>query len=122
MISKVVGERATLGDPTMDHSNTGDTFTGQSTQPAMSRNTRKLATFLVQIKIASEDPSMAEATASPGRDAQQPERDTTNALNEDPPTVDPMDDKDSHEDPMNRDDLPMGPKAGAAAEAESPEN
>ena len=119
MISKVVGEGATSGDPTMDRSNIEDSSTRQSTQPAMSRNTRELATSLVEMKIASRDLPMAEATASQGKDGQQPPGDTTNALNEDPPTVDPMDNEDSHEDPMNVDDLPMGLKVNVAAEAES---
>ena len=64
MISEIVGGRAISGDPTMEHSNIGDSSTRRSTQPAMSGNTRKLATSLVEMKIALEDLLMAEATAS----------------------------------------------------------
>ena len=69
MISEIVDGGATSGDPTMNHSNIGDSLTGQSTQSAMSRNTRELATFLVEMKIALEDLSMDEAAASQGGNA-----------------------------------------------------
>ena len=122
VISKVVGEGATLGDPTIERSNIGDSSTGRSTQPAMSGNTRELATSLVEMKIASGDLPMVEAAASQGRDGQQPLGDAADALNEDPPTVDLVDSEDSHEDPMNVDDLPRGPNADARVEAESTED
>ena len=69
MISKVVGEGATSGDPTMDRSNIEDSSTGQSTQPAMSRNNKELATSLVEMKIGLRDLPMAKAAASQGGDA-----------------------------------------------------
>ena len=49
---------------------------------------------------------MAEAAASQGGDAQQPLGDATDAVNEDPLTVDPMHGEDFHKDAMNVDDLP----------------
>ena len=122
MISKVVGEGATSRDPVMDRSNIGDSSTGRSTQPAMSESTRKLATSLVEMKIASGDLPMLEAVAFQGGDAQQLPGDTPDALNEDPLTLDPMDGEDYHEDPMFVDDLPMGPLGDAAIEAESAED
>ena len=100
----------------MDRSNIGDSSTGQSTQPAMSGNTRELATSLEEMKIASRDLSMPEAVASQGRDAQQPLRNAGDALNEDPLIVDPMDGEDFHEDPMYVDDPPTGPNEDAAVE------
>ena len=116
MISEIVDGEATLEDPVMDRSNIGDSSTGRSTQPAMLGNTRELATSLVEMKIALRDLSMDEAAASEGGDAQQPPGDAADALNEDLMTVDPMDGKDSHEDPMNVDDLPTGPNEDVAAE------
>ena len=122
MISKVVGEGATSGDLAMECSNIGDSSTGQSTQPAMLGNTRELATSLVEMKITSGDLPMVEVAASQGRDAQQPPEDTADVVNEDPLTLDPMDSKDFHEDPMNVDDLPTGLLEDTAAEAESVED
>ena len=77
MIFEVVGEEATPRDPTMERSNIGDSSTGRSTQPAMSGNTRELATTLVEMKIASGDLLMPEAVAFQGRDGQQPPKDAT---------------------------------------------
>ena len=85
----------------------------------MSENTRELATSLLEMKIPSENLPMAETAASQREDGQQPEGDAADALNEDLPTVDLVDSEDSHEDPMNVDDLPMGPNADAGAEAKS---
>ena len=106
----------------MDHSNIGDSSTGQSTQPAMSGNTRELATSLVEMKIASGDLSMDEAAASQGGDAQQPLGDTADALNEDPVTADAlnedlvtMDSEGSQEDPVIVDEYRTGPDEDAAA-------
>ena len=56
--------RGKSGDPVMAHSIVEDSSTGHSTQPAMSRNTRELATSLVEMKIASGDLPMADAGAS----------------------------------------------------------
>ena len=70
MINEVVGEGATSRDPTMERSNIGDSSTGHNIQPAMSRNTRELATSLVEMKIASKDLPMPEAAASQGGDSQ----------------------------------------------------
>ena len=106
----------------MERSNIGDSSTGHSTQPTMSGNTRELATSLVEMKIASRDLSMLEAATFQGKDGQQPREDSTDPLNEDPPTVDLRDSKDSHEDPMNVDDLPTGPTVEAGAEVESVED
>ena len=44
------------------------------------------------------------------------------SLNVDPLIVDPLDIEDSHDDPMNVDDLPTGPTADAGVEAESAED
>ena len=122
MISEVVGEGATSRDPAMDRSNIGDSSTSQSTQLAMSGNTRELVTSLVEMKIASKDLPMVEAAAFQGGNSQQLPRDPVDALNEDPLTVDPMDSEDSHEDPMNVDDLPTNLKANAAVQAKSAED
>ena len=119
MISEVISEGATSGDPTMEHSDIGDSSTGHSTQPAMSGNTRVLATSLVEMKIALGDLPMPEATASQGGDVQQPAENAAEPLNEDPPIVDLVDSEDSHKDPMNVDDLPTGPPTDAGAEVES---
>ena len=51
------------GDPAMARSNVDDSR-GRSTQPAMSGNTRELATSLVELKIASGDFPMSDAGAS----------------------------------------------------------
>ena len=59
----------------MEHSNIGDSSIERSTQPAMSGNTRELATSLVEMKIASGDLPMPEAAASQGGDGQQLPRD-----------------------------------------------
>ena len=64
MIFEVVDKGATSGDPAMDHSNIGDSSTGQSTQLAMLGNTRELAISLVEMKIALGDLSMVEAATS----------------------------------------------------------
>ena len=116
---EIVGEGATSGDPTMERSNIGDSSIERNTQPAMSGNTRELATSLVEMKIASRDLLMPEAVAFQRGDGQQPPGDTTDFLSEDPPTVDPLDSEDSHEVPKNVDDLPTGLTAEAGAEAES---
>ena len=121
MISEIIGGGATLGDPAMDCSNIGDSSTGRSTQPPMSGNTRELATSLVEMKIASEDLSMKEATASQGGHAQQLPRDATDALNEDLVTVDPMDGEGSQEDPMLVDEYPTGPNEDVSAKARDAE-
>ena len=55
-------------DPTMAHSIVEDSSTGRSTQPAMSGNTRELATSLVEMKIALGDLPMSDAGASQGND------------------------------------------------------
>ena len=47
----------------MVHSIVEDYSTGRSTQPAMSGNTRELATSLVEMKIASGDHPMPDAGA-----------------------------------------------------------
>ena len=120
--AEVVGEGGTLGVPTMERSNIGDSSTGRSTQPAMSRNTRELATSLVEMKIASGDLPMPEAATSRGGDGQQPPGDAVDSLNVYPLAVDPLDREDFHKDPMNVDDLPIGPTANVGADAESIED
>ena len=52
----------------MARSNIDDSSTGCSTQPAMSGNTRQLATSLVEMKIALGDLPMPYAGASQGDD------------------------------------------------------
>ena len=54
MISATVGGKAISGDPAMDCSNVGDSSTRRSDQPAMSRNTRELASSLVEMMISWE--------------------------------------------------------------------
>ena len=56
--------RSKLGEPAMAHSIVEDSSTGRSTQPAMSGNTRELATSLVEMKIASGDLPMPDVGAS----------------------------------------------------------
>ena len=56
------------GDSAMVRSNVDDSSTGRSTQPAMSGNTRELATSLVEKKIASGDLPKPNAGASQGED------------------------------------------------------
>ena len=105
--AEVVGEGGISRDLPMDRSNTGDSSTGCSTQPAMSGNTRELATSLVEMKIASGDLPMPEVGASQGEDYQQPPGDASDSLNVDPLFVYPLVWEDIHADPMNVDDLPM---------------
>ena len=73
--AEVVGEGGIMGVLPMDRSNIGDSSIRRSTQPAISGNTRELATSLVEMKIASGDLPMLEAGASQGEDYQQPPRD-----------------------------------------------
>ena len=63
--------RGKSGDPTMARSIVEDSSTGRSTQPAMSGNTKELATSLVEMKIASGDLPMPDTGASQGEDNQQ---------------------------------------------------
>ena len=85
----VLSPRGKLGDPAMAHSIVEDSSTGRSTQPAMSGNTRKLATSLVEMKIASGDLPMPDAGASQGEDNQQPRGDASASRNPDPVSVFP---------------------------------
>ena len=75
--------RGKSGDPAMAHSIVEDSSTGRSTQPAMSGNTKELATSLVEMKIASGDLPMADAGASQGEDNQQPPGDASASRNPD---------------------------------------
>ena len=52
----------------------------------MSRNTKELVSSLVEMKISLRNLSMKEAVASQGGDAQQPQEDGADAMNEDPMT------------------------------------
>ena len=98
--------RGKSGDPVMAHSIVEDSSTGRSTQPAMSRNTRKLATSLVEMKIASGDLPMPDTGASQGDDKQQPPGDASESLNPEPPSNHPrMVWEDVHVDSMNVDAL-----------------
>ena len=119
--AKVIDERGISGDLPMDRSNIGDSSTRHNTQPAISRNTRELATSLVEMKIALRDLPMLEAGAFQGKDYQQPPRDASNSLNLDPPSFYPLVWKDFHVDPMNVDDLPGDPPANVGDEADSAE-
>ena len=101
----------------MDCSNIGDSPTRRSNQPAMSGNTRELASSLVEMIISSKGLSMKEAAAFQGGDAQQPPGDCADALNEDPVNVDLKDVKGFQEDPMIVDENPTGPNEDAAANA-----
>ena len=56
--------RGKSGDPAMAHSIVEDSSTRHSTQPAMSGNTRELATSLVEMKIASGDLLIRDVGAS----------------------------------------------------------
>ena len=85
----VLSEGGISGDPPMARSNIDDSSTKRSTQPAMSRNTRELATSLVEMKIASGDLPMPDAGASEGDDIQQPPGDASDSLNLDPPSLYP---------------------------------
>ena len=100
----VLSPRGKSGDPAMAHSIVEDSSTGHSTQPAMSGNTRELATSLVEMKIASGDLPMPDTRASQGEDKQQPPRDASELLNPDPPSNYPrMVWDDVHVDSMNVD-------------------
>ena len=50
----VVSPRGKSGDPAMAHSIVEDSSTRRSTQPAMSGNTRELATSLVEMRLHRE--------------------------------------------------------------------
>ena len=98
--------RGKSGDPAMAHSIVEDFSTRRSTQPAMSGNTRELATSLVEMKIASGDLPIQNAGAFQGEDKQQPPRGASESLNPDPPSSYPrMVWKDVHFDSMNVDAL-----------------
>ena len=118
----VLCEGGISGDLPMERSNIDESSTGCSTQPAISGNTRELATSLVEMKIASGDLPMLDVGTSQSDDYQQPPRDALNSLNLDPPSVHPRQvRKDVHVDSMNVDDLPMAPPADAGDEADSAE-
>ena len=107
----------------MAHSIVEDSSTGRSTQPAMSGNTRELATSLVEMKIASGDLPMPDAGASQGEDNQQPPGDASELLNPEPPSNYPrMVWDDVHVDSMNVDALPKDPAADAGDEVDSVED
>ena len=104
----------------MARSNVDDSSTGRSTQPAMSGNTRELATSLVEMKIASRDLPMPDVGASQGEDNQQPPGDASNSLNPNPPSIYPTQVReDVHVDSMNVDALPTDPPVDAGDEADS---
>ena len=110
------------GDFLMERSNIDDSSTGRNTQLAMSRNTRALATSLVEMKIALEDLPMPDVGASQDDDYQQPPGDALDSLNLDPPSFYLRQMReDVHVDSMNVDDLPTGPPADAGDEADSAE-
>ena len=107
----------------MARSNVDDSSIGRSTQPAMSRNTRELATSLVEMKIALGDLPMPDAGASQGDDNQQLPGDALDSLNLDPPSVYPRQVReDVHMDSMNVDALSTDPPAKAGDEAYSAED
>ena len=119
----VMSPRGKSRDPALVRSNVDDSSTGRSTQPAMSGNTRELATSLVEMKIASGDLPMPDAGASQGEDNQQPPGDASDSLNPDPPSVSPkLLWEDVHVDSMNVDALPKDPPANAGDEADSAED
>ena len=111
------------GDCAMAHSIIEDSSTGRSTQPAMSGNTRELATSLVEMKIALGDLPMPDVGASQGDDKQQPLEDASESLNPEPPSNYPrMVWDDVHVDSMNVDALPKDPAADAGDEVDSVED
>ena len=115
--------RGKSGDPTMAHSIVEDSSTGRSTQPAMSGNTRELATSLVKMKIASGDLPMADTGAFQGEDNQQPPGDASASRNPNPVSVFPEQVwEDDPFDSMNVDALPMDPAADAGDEVDSVED
>ena len=119
----VLSEGGISGDPPMVRSNVDDSSIGRSTQPAISGNTRELATSLVEMKIASGDLPMLDAVASQGDDNQQPLGDASDSLNLDPPSVYPRQVReDVHVDSMNVDALPIDPPADTGDEADSAED
>ena len=119
----VLSPRGKSGDPAMARSIVDDYSTRRSTQPAMSGNTRELATSLVEMKIALGDLPMPDAGASQGEDNQQLPGDASDSLNPDPPSVYPRQVwEDDHVDLMNVDDLPTDPPANARDEADSAED
>ena len=119
----VLSEGGISGDPPMARSNVDDSSTGRSTQPAMSGNTRKLATSLVEMKIALGDLQMPDTGASQGDDNQQPFGDASDSLNLDPSSVYSRQVKeDVHVDSMNVDALPMDSPADAGDEVDSAED
>ena len=119
----VLSRRGKSGDPAMARSIIEDSSTRHSTQPAMSGNTRKLASSLVEMKIASEDLLMADVGASQGEDNQQPPGDASASRNPDPVSVFLEQVwEDVHVDPMNVDALPTDPPADTGDEADSVEN
>ena len=119
----VLSPRGKSRDPAMARSNIDDSSTGRNTQPAMSGNTRELATSLVEMKIASRDLSMPDTGASQGEDNQQPPGDTSYSLNSDPPSIYPrLVREDVHVDSMNVDALPTDPAVDAGDEANSAED
>ena len=115
--------RGISGDPAMARSNVDNSSTRRSIQPAMSGNTRELATSLVEMKIALEDLPMLDVGASQGEDNQQPPGDTSDSLNPNPPSISPkLVWEDVHVDSMNVDALPTNPPADARDEADSAED
>ena len=119
----ILSPRGKSGDPTMVRSIVEDSSTGRSTQPAMSGNTRELATSLVEMKIASGDLPMADAGASQGEDNQQPPGDALDSQDPDPPCVLPNQVReDAHADPVNVDALPTDPLANVGDEVDSVED
>ena len=119
----VLRAKGILGDPAMARSNVDDSSTGRSTQPAMSGNTRELATSLVKMKIASGDLPMPDVGASQGEDNQQSPGDASDSLNLDPPSTSPkLVWEDVHVDSMNVDALPTDPPANVGDEADSVED
>ena len=119
----VLSPRGKSGDPAMAHSIVEDSSTGRSTQPAMSGNTRELATSLVEMKIASGDLLMADAGASQGEDNQQPPGDASASRNPDLVSVFPEQVwEDDPFDSMNVDALPMDPAADVGDEVDSVED
>ena len=121
--ARVLSEGGILEDPLMARSNVDDSSTRCSTQPAMSGNTKELATSLVEMKIGSGDLPMPDAGASQGDDNQQPPGEASDSLNLDPPSVHPRQmEEDVHVDSMNVDALPTDPPADAGDEADSAED
>jgi hypothetical protein len=111
MNSEDVNVGGASGDPTIDRSQVGDSFTPLSDQAAMSGNTKDLAWSLVEMRISSGDLPMHDAAASQQREAQDRQGGDGERG---------QDAEDLPEDPMNVDEYPNVLQGYAAERAGDP--